>query len=245
MLLGLLGKRLQHSFSKRFFSKKFAKEDLPHVYQNFELEDIADFPQLLQQHDLAGLNVTIPYKKDIIPYLQQLSPAAAEIGAVNTLVFSSNGQIEGHNTDIIGFRKSLERCLLPYLQKWPKEALVLGTGGAAQAVVYVLHQLKIQPILVSRSPQRGDCTYHQLDKLPLLVINTTPLGTYPNTDEAPLLPYEAFSPQHTAFDLVYNPPQTLFLKKAAAQGAGTCNGYEMLEIQALAAWDLWRTSWTP
>lgn len=239
MIFGLLGKSLQHSFSKRFFSEKFEKEGLPHSYENFELADIGDFPQLLQRHNLAGLNVTIPYKTAIIPYLDKLAPAAAEVGAVNTLVFSKNGQIEGHNTDVLGFRKSLKRCLRPYLPQWPEKALVLGTGGAAKAVQHVLEQLSIAPILVSRSPERGDCTYAALEQLPRLVINTTPLGTYPNTAEAPPLPYEAFSPQHLAFDLVYNPAQTLFLKKAAAQGAGTCNGYEMLEIQALAAWDLW------
>lgn len=240
MLLGLIGESLEHSFSKRFFSEKFEKEGLPHRYENFELPQISDFPALIAQQPLRGLNVTIPYKTAILPYLDELDAAAEAIGAVNTLVFSEKGSIKGYNTDVIGFRQSLEKALRAAALPKPKEALVLGTGGAAQAVVFVLKQLGIAPKLVSRSPQRGDYTYSDLKTLPLLVVNTSPVGTFPAVAEAPQLPYDAFSPQHLAFDLIYNPAQTRFLELASAQGAHTCNGYEMLVGQALAAWELWR-----
>ncbi len=242
-LFGLVGQSLTHSFSKKYFTEKFKREGIQAAYELFELKKISEFPWLLEEHpDLAGLNITIPYKEKIIPFLDDLSEAAAAIGAVNTIQFIDGGLI-GHNTDIIGFEQSLRDS---WQGEWPSGALVLGSGGAAKAVRYVLCELGILTIFtVSRHPKgQNQISYGDLAELEWeshrLVVNTTPLGTFPETEQKPDLPYERFSPEHLAFDLVYNPSETAFMKAAAAQGARTQHGYGMLVGQAEAAWQIWQ-----
>lgn len=240
---GLIGKTLKHSFSKKYFTEKFADAGISSRYELFELPEISAFPGLLNSFpDLQGLNVTIPYKEVILPYLDQLSPAAQEIGAVNTIKFTRRG-LKGFNTDAPGFKKAL-------LDVWkgplPEAAFILGTGGASKAVEYVLRQrLGIPTVLkVSRNPI-GDtqCSYEDIRTLDWnsfrLVVNTTPLGTYPEVETKPDLPYHLFSKGHLAFDLVYNPTETAFLAAAKEFGAGTENGYRMLVNQAEASWEIW------
>ncbi|MEX0810588.1 MAG: shikimate dehydrogenase [Chitinophagales bacterium] len=236
---GLIGKKLSHSFSQSFFLKKFKGENRAARYLNFELETIAEFEKLISNNPgLKGLNVTIPYKEAIIPYLNHVSSAAKEIGAVNTIQFKF-GQLIGHNTDVIGFEKSIK----PLLDDKHQKALVLGTGGAARAVAYVLGKLKIDYQFVSRKASKNAIFYGDLTKESILehklIINSTPLGMLPNVDEAPKIPYEAIGTEHLLYDLIYNPAETLFLKKGQAQGAQIKNGLEMLELQALAAWSIW------
>jgi shikimate dehydrogenase len=242
-LFGLIGYPLGHSFSASFFNEKFEKEGIAARYRNFPLEQIDDFPSLLDREpDLIGLNVTVPYKQDIIPFVGKLSPTATAIQAVNTLSIKREAGkllIEGHNTDVIGFRRSLEQHLKPN----HSSALVLGTGGSSRAVHYVLEQLGISFTKVSRKAGEGKITYGNLhrslvSKTPL-IINTTPLGMYPSVDTLPRIPYDALSPDHLLFDLVYNPVKTAFLAKGESSGASVVNGYDMLVYQALAAWDIW------
>lgn len=240
---GLLGKTLKHSFSKKYFTDKFDRNAIESRYELFELAEITMFPDLLASiPDVNGLNVTIPYKEAILPYLDMLSEAAAEIGAVNTIKPTSQG-LKGYNTDAPGFEQSL-------LESWtgpmPDGALILGSGGASKAVDYVLRsRLGISNVLkVSRRPS-GDrqCSYEEVRSLDWnsfrLVINTTPLGTYPDVLSKPDLPYHLFSPEHLAFDLVYNPAETAFLSAAKKVGARTVNGYDMLVNQAEASWAIW------
>ncbi|NML41432.1 shikimate dehydrogenase [Chitinophaga sp. G-6-1-13] len=237
---GLIGYPLSHSFSKGFFTRKFEEENIAgHQYETFPIPAITEFPALLAQHpDLCGLNVTIPYKEQVIPYLDELSDAAAKIGAVNCIRFK-DGKKKGFNTDVIGFRNSLEPLLQPHHNK----ALVLGTGGAAKAVTYALQEMNIAYIVASRTPGNGTVAYSSLDQATMeahtLIINTTPLGMYPNVDACPDIPYEYITSSHLLYDLVYNPAETLFLQKGAAQGAGIKNGHEMLILQAEASWDIW------
>ncbi|MGB0177744.1 MAG: shikimate dehydrogenase family protein [Owenweeksia sp.] len=238
MQLGLIGRSLQHSFSKEYFTRKFSKMAGHYTYSNFELEDISAFPQLLEQHPkLKGLNVTIPYKEKIIPFLSSMAPEAIEVGAVNTITIG-NGETRGYNTDTYGFEKSLQPRLKPY----HKKALILGSGGASKAVAYILKKLEIEFLKVSRAPVSGQIGYDEAGSLlseHLLVINTTPLGTYPNTENTPPLDISSLTNKHLCYDLIYNPPQTLFLRQAAQMGAQTINGREMLELQAEKAWDIW------
>ncbi|HEY6144015.1 MAG TPA: shikimate dehydrogenase, partial [Flavobacterium sp.] len=184
-------------------------------------------------------NVTIPYKEVVIPYLDQLSEIAAEIGAVNTIKFTENGKLEGHNTDYYGFMKSLE----PLLQPHHKKALILGTGGASKGVAYALKELGISYTIVSREAKGDIIDYNQINAATFdeyqIIINSTPVGTSPNIDAFPLIPYEYFTAKHIAYDLIYNPAETQFLKKAAAQGAQTKNGQDMLIFQAEKAWEIW------
>ena len=238
MRFGLIGKSLSHSFSKKFFAAKFKREGLAHTYENFELSTIHDFPQLLQtQKDLAGLNVTIPYKSEIIPYLDKISAEAAEIGAVNTIRFV-NGQLQGFNTDVFGFVESLR----PLLKTYHTKALVLGSGGASRAVCHGLKKLNIDYKIVSRHPQNGQLSYAQasdnLDEY-RIVINTTPAGTFPKTEDKPDLRLEKVSENHLFYDLIYNPPKSRLLKEAEMQGALIKNGQEMLVLQAAKAWEIW------
>lgn len=242
-LYGLLGRTLKHSFSKKYFTNKFNQEGISSRYELFELAEIEELTSLLENHDdLAGLNVTIPYKELVIPFLDTLSEAAAEIGAVNTILPTPEG-LKGYNTDAPGFEKSLRESWTGDL---PEGALILGSGGASKAVKYVLgSRLNISTVLkVSRTPEgRDQCSYAALESLDWtkfrLVVNTTPLGTYPNVDQKPTLPYHLFSPRHLAFDLVYNPAETAFLAAAKAQGAKIVNGYDMLVNQAEASWKIW------
>jgi shikimate dehydrogenase len=238
---GLIGKKLGHSFSKRYFSEKFEREGIADAaYELYELPEITDFPALLvREPELVGLNVTVPYKEAIIPYLDELDESAAKIGAVNTIKIAA-GKLKGFNTDFIGFRDTLVRF---YPVEAEGRALVLGTGGAAKAVWAALESLGIAYSSVSRNPRENELAYTAITPEVLqaysLIINTTPLGMAPNMDSAPAIPYEALSSRHFLYDLVYNPEQTLFLQKGAAAGAKAINGLPMLYAQADAAWQIW------
>lgn len=237
---GLIGKSLRHSFSKGYFREKFKREGSDHSYENFELESITDFPNLLSQNpDIKGLNVTIPYKESIIPYLDHLDPVAREIGAVNTVLISE-GRTKGFNTDVIGFKNSLK----PFLKHGMEKALILGTGGASKAVAYVMKNLGINCFFVSREP--GDAktlAYEVLNREAMkqfrLIVNTTPLGTFPDIDGFPKIPYEYLTVDHLLYDLIYNPSKTVFLKKGMEMGATTLNGLGMLKWQAEASYKIW------
>jgi shikimate dehydrogenase len=238
---GLVGKNIGYSFSKAHFTKKFEDLNLlDYSYENLDFQDIAEFPIFLQiNQNLKGLNVTIPYKEIIIPFLDKLSKKATEIGAVNTIRYTKNGKLKGYNTDYYGFQKALK----PLLHQNHKKALILGTGGASKAVAYALNQLGIAFNYVSRSSTVNTLGYSQINSATFeeyqIVINCTPLGTSPNTNICPEIPYQYFTSNHIAFDLIYNPAETLFLKKAKDQGAVTKNGLEMLVFQAEKAWKIW------
>ena len=240
---GLIGRNISYSFSKTYFTEKFKKEhNKESVYINFDISKISIFKHLIKNNPtLKGLNVTIPYKESIIPLLDQLSPIATEIGAVNTIQIQ-NKKLVGHNTDVFGFEKSIE----PLLKKQHLSALILGNGGASKAIAYVLKKRKITYQFVTRTPNDNNLNYHSLTendiKTHLLIINCTPLGTTPNTEECPDIPYSAINEEHLLFDLVYNPSLTLFLKRGSAQGATICNGKKMLIYQAEKAWEIWNHS---
>lgn len=237
---GLIGYPLTHSFSQKYFSEKFLKEGMTdHVYENFPIESIAALKEVLSSHkDLCGLNVTIPYKKEVLSYLDESSQAVELIGACNCIKITE-GKVSGFNTDVIGFEKSLR----PFLKPEHTAALILGTGGAALAVAYVMQQLGIRYQYVSRQKATNNITYADLDQQIIeehtLIINTTPLGMYPSVNDCPPLPYEWLSSKHHCFDLIYNPAETLFLQNAAAQKATVQNGSEMLIIQAEESWRIW------
>ncbi|MCR9102216.1 MAG: shikimate dehydrogenase [bacterium] len=244
-LFGLIGYPLSHSFSKKYFSEKFAKAGIADAcYELFPLPEIGALPELLQQHpNLAGLNVTIPYKQAVLPYLDKLSEGAAAVGAVNTIRCSGD-QLEGFNTDVVGFETSLCSWLEATRGGWSGlKALVLGTGGAAKAVAFVLSRLEIPFQMVSRTPGNGRLSYEQVTPevaaIHELLINTTPLGMSPNTASKPELPYHALGSSHYLYDLVYNPASTAFMKSGLQQGAKAMNGLEMLHGQAEAAWTIW------
>jgi shikimate dehydrogenase len=236
---GLLGRNISYSFSQGYFTKKFKDLGLKdHSYENFDIQNMDGFKNVLAQKNLKGLNVTIPYKQDVIPFLDELDEKAAKIGAVNTIQFSEKG-LKGFNTDAYGFQKSLE----PFLKPHHKNALILGTGGASKAVRFVLDELGIANTYVSRSKKEGQYTYNELDQSILekntLIINCTPLGTYPNIEDKPALPYQYIGPDHLLYDLIYNPEKTSFLAMGEANGATICNGLKMLEQQAEKAWEIW------
>lgn len=239
---GLVGKNISYSFSKTYFAEKFKKENRKnHTYENFDIQEIFEFPGILKNNpDLKGLNVTIPYKEVVIPFLDKMSKNALKIGAVNTIKFTGNGNSKGYNTDFYGFKKSLKPLLKPH----HKKVMILGTGGASKAVAYALRLLEIDYILVSRAPSEHTLTYDEIDALTFdeyqIIINCTPLGTSPNLDVCPDIPYEYFTENHIAYDLIYNPEETLFLKKAKQKGAVIKNGYEMLVFQAEKAWKIWK-----
>jgi shikimate dehydrogenase len=239
---GLIGKTLKHSFSKTYFEKKFEALCLENYhYNNFELARIEEFENLISEvKHLKGLNVTIPYKESIIPFLDELSAEAKEIGAVNCIAVSGNKLI-GHNTDVYGFAQSIK----PFLDFNHQRALILGTGGAAKAVAYALKKTGVDVYFVTSSAKKNSTTflYSEINDVVMnafkLIVNTTPLGMFPNTQQAPALPWHLFTPQHLAYDLIYNPEQTLFLKQAKAQGAITINGLSMLQLQAEKSWEIW------
>ena len=238
-LYGLIGYPLTHSFSPDHFNRKFAEEGIHAQYRSFPIATIKEYPQLLEAHKrLAGLNVTIPYKEAVIPYLHQLDAVATAVGAVNCIQIE-NGVTTGYNTDVTGF----ERSLVPLLQPHHGRALVLGTGGSARAVSYVLKKLGIAITEVSRSSALGLLTYRDLTpdivRAHPMIINTTPSGMYPNIGAFPPIPYEALDDKHLLYDLIYNPAETLFLKHGKQQGASTKNGMEMLILQADACRDIW------
>jgi len=242
VLYGLIGYPLTHSFSPAYFARKFEAEKIEAIYEKFELRTIYGFPALLETHkDLKGLNVTIPYKQEIIPYLHALDDAAKKIGAVNCIDIK-DGRLKGYNTDVIGFEKSL----LPLLKPLHKKALVLGTGGSALAVKYVLSKLGISFLSVSREQKKHAITYEALNNATirehLLIINTTPLGMFPDLDGCPDLPYNSLTRDHLLYDLIYNPRETKFLAHGRKQGAATKNGLEMLHLQAAVSWDIWTSN---
>lgn len=235
---GIIGKSLKHSFSPRYFNKKFSDGNMNAIYEAFELKNMDNFPFLVKQKQLAGINVTIPYKEQIIPFLDELDASAESIGAVNCIQ-THKGKLVGYNTDITGFTHSLQ----PLLKIQHQQALVLGTGGASKAIQQGLKKLGIPFTLVSRSGEPGTLTYQQIDRQLIethpLIINTTPLGTFPDITAKPAIPYQYISPGHLLYDLVYNPETTAFLQEGVAKGAQVKNGYEMLCIQAEAGWGIW------
>lgn len=237
---GLIGKDIDYSFSRAYFTQKFAAEDIPALYLNFDIPEIAELSKVLVEYpDVTGFNVTIPYKEEIIPYLHELDETAEEIGAVNTIKVCDNGKLKGFNTDYFGFTEALR----PKLQKQHTAALILGTGGASKAVAYALKMLGIEYKYVSRSASHEKITYTELNKKHFghykLIINCTPLGTFPNFLEYPPVPTEYFTKDHLLFDLIYNPPATQLMKLAAQQGSTAINGQRMLELQAEKAWEIW------
>lgn len=240
-LFGLLGRNISYSFSRGYFAEKFKKENITHCeYVNFDIASIDDFPKIIQNTpNLKGMNVTIPYKQEVIPFLDKLSDNAQKIGAVNTITISKKGKTKGYNTDFYGFKKSLK----PLLKKRHKKALILGTGGASKGVAYALDQLNISYTYVSRNPEKDALAYSDLNEAVfseyLLIINCSPIGTSPNIDKCPDIPYDYFSEKHIAYDLIYNPAETLFMQKAKEKGATVKNGLDMLVFQAEKAWQIW------
>ena len=239
---GLLGKTLKHSFSKAYFSKKFSSENIDDCrYENFELASINELPELLNGNpDIQGLNVTIPYKEEVLPFLDYENDIVKEINACNCIKISG-GKLSGYNTDVIGFQQSLEKLLKSH----HKSALIIGTGGSAKAVRYALNTLGVSYQNVSRTKTSSTITYEELDeesvKSHLLIVNTSPVGMYPKIEEAPAIPFQFVTPEHLLFDLTYNPEKTLFLKKGEEKGATISNGSEMLILQAEESWRIWNS----
>lgn len=241
---GLIGYPLGHSFSKNFFNEKFHSEDIDAEYVNFEIPSIDEILKVVVSNpNLAGLNVTIPYKEQVMEYLDEIDEEAKSIGAVNVVKVEHNkGKIKlvGYNSDVIGFTQSIE----PLLESHHKKALILGTGGASKAVHYALNKLGLQTLFVSRSHRDGqtityeDLTPEIMDEYKVIV-NCTPVGMYPKADECPNIPYECLTPAHLLYDLLYNPNTTLFMKKGSDNGAVVKNGIEMLLLQAFGSWDIW------
>lgn len=237
----LLGRKLGHSFSRAWFSSLFDRLGLnSHEYINIETEDLGALRQRVKQEDLSGFNVTIPYKSEIIPLLDDIDPAAEKIGAVNTVAVLSHGKWIGYNTDAPAFRETL----LPRLKPWHTSALVLGSGGASRAVTYILNEIGLDYRIVSRQPKQKDClSYGLLTMLDVrnagVIVNASPAGTFPAVDEQPDIPYEGVDKYHLLYDLVYNPPITRFMKSGMLYGADVMNGYAMLVRQAELAWSIW------
>ena len=239
-LYGLIGKSLKHSFSQDYFTKKFEKENINARFVNFELESIKEFPSILAGNpNLRGLSVTIPYKTEIIPFLDSIDATAKAIGSVNSIRVSG-GKTVGTNTDATGFAASIK----PFLAHGMERALILGTGGASKAVGYALRQIGLEVSFVSRNPTESQLSYNVLNENAMnafkLIVNTTPLGMYPDVDSFPDIPYSAIGSGHLLFDLTYNPAETVFLQKGKAAGALAVNGLSMLKIQAETSWNFWR-----
>ena len=238
---GLLGRNINYSFSKGYFTDKFENEKLSGcTYENFDIQNINDFHSIIKGNkDLKGINVTIPYKESVLSFLDSLSKKARQIGAVNTIKISKKGKLRGFNTDYYGFKKALE----PVLKPNHKKALILGTGGASKGVAFALKELGIEYTFVSRLAKENAIDYDQIKAETFdeyqIIINSTPVGTSPNTAAFPLIPYEFFTKNHIAFDLIYNPAETQFLKKAKENGASIKNGLDMLIFQAEKAWEIW------
>jgi len=234
---GLIGKTLSHSFSEVYFNEKFLKEDISDAeYKNFELNNISEFTDLISKMKLSGLNVTIPYKESVIPFLDELTPQAKAIGAVNTIQFKDNKLI-GHNTDTIGFSQSI----YPFLNERNK-ALILGNGGASKAIQYALKTLNIEYKIVSR---KSSFDYSDISSKTVgyydIIINTTPLGTYPEIADFPQIPYKELNENHLLFDLIYNPIESTFLRFGKTRNCSIKNGLEMLEILAESSWNIWNS----
>lgn len=238
---GLLGRNISYSFSKKYFTDKFNNENFVGCsYENFDIPEITAFHEVIKNtSNLKGLSVTIPYKETVIPFLDKLSKKAELIGAVNTIKVTKKGKLKGFNTDYYGFKKSLQ----PLLQPHHKKALILGTGGASKGVAFALDELDIMYTFVSREAKENGINYDRINATTFdnyqIIINATPVGTSPNEEAFPLLPYEFFTEKHIAYDLIYNPAETQFLKKAKHQGAQIKNGLDMLIFQAEKAWKIW------
>ena len=240
---GLIGYPLGHSFSISYFNQKFQDEGIDAVYENYEIPNIDALPEVLGSNpELKGLNVTIPYKEKVIPFLDNISPEARAIGAVNVIRVTHRGskiELKGYNSDVIGFTKSIE----PMLEKWHQKALILGTGGASKAIDYGLRNLGLETVFVSRYERPGTIQYKNITpevvKEYNVIVNCTPVGMYPKTEVCPELPYEAMDSHTILYDLIYNPDETLFMKRGAEYGANVKNGLEMLLLQAFSSWEFW------
>ena len=239
---GLIGFPLGHSFSKKYFTEKFLLEGIDARYDLYELKSLDEFTELKVSENLCGLNVTIPYKQQIIPFLDEMDETAAEIGAVNVIKFIRDGndlKLKGYNSDAIGFLQSIR----PYLKPHHNKALILGTGGASRAFDYTLRKLGIETTFVSRTPAEGQLSYSDLSETVLneypIILNASPVGTFPDVERCPDIPYQYLTSRHLLFDAVYNPAETLFLQKGKAQGTTVLNGEGMLTGQAEAAWKIW------
>lgn len=240
-IYGLIGKNIDYSFSRKYFTEKFSIENLKCEYRNFDIPDIEKFPSIIRENGVAGFNVTIPYKEAIIPYLDQLDTHSEKIKAVNTIKLEKNGSLTGYNTDYWGFLEALK----PHLKPHHKKALILGTGGASKAIAYALELLRIDYKFVSRKPEENQIAYSDIDGEILgnyhLIINCTPLGTFPDIDISPNVPFQFISEKHLVFDLIYNPSETKLMRLAAENGAKTLNGLQMLIFQAEKAWKIWNS----
>lgn len=241
---GLIGFPLGHSFSKNYFNEKFENEGINAEYVNFEIPSIESLPEILASNpELKGLNVTIPYKENVISYLDTISPEARAIGAVNVIKIEHKGSdtiLKGYNSDVIGFTKSIE----PLLERFHRKALILGTGGSSKAINYGLKSLGLETVFVSRYERPDTIQYDKITPEVIreynVIVNCTPCGMYPHINECPALPYEAMDNKNILYDLIYNPDQTLFMKKGAQRGATVKNGLEMLLLQAFASWSFWQ-----
>ena len=237
---GLIGRNIAYSFSRGYFNRKFETENLENcTYENFDLNEIQELNKILTKKNICGLNVTTPFKREVVPFLDRLSPTAEKMNAVNTIKFHEDGTISGHNTDVYGFEKSLlETVSIP-----PKKALILGTGGASSAVAFVMKKLNIEFSYISRSAGANAIEYNKVDEKVMnehhLIINASPVGTFPDTQLVPQLPYSFLNNDHVLFDLIYNPPETRFLQEGKKRGCRTLNGQKMLEYQAEKSWQIW------
>ena len=242
-IFGLLGKNIAYSFSRGYFTKKFEKLGFTnHKYVNFDIQNIEEFPSIIKENkkNLKGMNVTIPYKEEVMQYLDKLDKTAKKIGAVNTIKLTKKGNLKGYNSDVVGF----ENSIFPFIKKHHKRALILGTGGASKAIAYALKKNGIKFKFVSRNPKdKKEISYQDLTKKVLekhqIIINSTPVGTSPNIENSPNIPYQFITKNHLLYDLIYNPEVTTFLSKGKEQGATIKNGYEMLELQAEESWRIW------
>jgi len=245
-LYGIIGNPLTHSFSPKFFNEKFARENIDARYLKFEITDISQFPEIIRSHpELRGMNVTLPYKQQVMQYLHDFDPQAKDIGAINVIKITHTEkgvQLKGYNSDIIGFQNSISPLIRKEIQK---KALVLGTGGASKAVEKGLQNLGLAVTFVSRTKKEGQLTYDELDEGVLsdykVIVNTSPVGTFPDVDNAPAIPYHLLTHDHLLYDLVYNPAETKYLALGKENGASVKNGYEMLELQAVASWEIWNS----
>ena len=237
---GLIGRNIAYSFSRGYFKQKFETENLEKcTYENFDLNEIQELNKILIKKNIYGLNVTTPFKREVVPFLDRLSPTAEKMNAVNTIKFHKDGTISGHNTDVYGFQKSL----LEIISTPPKKALILGTGGASSAVAFVMKKLNIEFTYISRSAGANAIEYNKVDEKVMnehhLIINASPQGTFPDIHLAPQLPYAFLTNDHVLFDLIYNPPETRFLQEGKKRGCKTLNGQKMLEYQAEKSWQIW------
>jgi len=239
-IYGLIGKNINYSFSKNFFNNKFENEKINAVYINFDIKKIEEFKTIVTENNISGLNITIPYKESIINQLDYVDPTAKEIGAVNTIKFHNN-ILSGYNTDYLGFYTSIKNIV-----NSNTKALILGTGGASKAIAYTLKILKIKYLFVSRSKKNKNyINYNEISKEIInkhnLIINCTPVGTYPEIDQIPKIPISLISNRHIVYDLIYNPSKSLLLKRCEENGAKIINGYQMLENQAMESWKIWNS----